>query len=284
VGTLRPTLASIRQELDKLRVAAPALKAQPEPPSNPRLEAVRADPSYPFRVLNLTPDPWQARYLADPYPRQALLCCRRAGKSLTSAAKTWTHCLATPDRTALVFSPTLRQSVEYCRYVRKFDKAAGYPVKVKQTSQTIVEWVNGSRLISLPDSHEGVVGFTPTRIVIDEASRVSDVLYSSLRPMLAYGAQLDLLSTPFGKAGFFFEIFGTPARRARFHTWEVSAYDVPRISADFLAEERLELGERWFAQEYELAFNDAIDAVFAADVIAQAFQRTPEGPLFSVAS
>jgi hypothetical protein len=191
--------------------------------------------------------------------------------------------LASPDRTALVFSPTLRQSVEYCRYVRKFDKAAGHPVRVERHSQTLVEWSNGSRLISLPGSHEGVVGFTPTRIVIDEASRVSDVLYFSLRPMLALGnAQLDLLSTPFGKQGFFFEIFGTPARRARFHTHEVTAYDCPRITADFLAEERLELGDRWFAQEYELAFNDAIDAVFSADVIAAAFQSTVDGPLFDV--
>lgn len=183
-----------------------------------------------------------------------------------------------------MFSPTLRQSVEYCRYVRKFDKAAGHPVKVERYSQTLVEWSNGSRLISLPDSHEGVVGFTPTRIVIDEASRVSDVLYFSLRPMLAYGAQLDLLSTPFGKQGFFFGVFGTPERRARFHTYEVTAHDVPRITADFLDEERLELGDRWFAQEYLLAFNDAIDAVFSADVIAQAFRRTEEGPLFEVVS
>ena len=65
-------------------------------------------------------------------------------------------------------------------------------------------------------------------------------------------------------------------------TARLTAYDCPRISADFLAEERLELGERWFAQEYELAFNDAIDAVFSADVIAQAFRRTELGPLFEV--
>lgn len=249
--------------------------------AGPTLDRVRSDPSYPFAALNLTPDPWQAKYLADRFPRQALLCCRRAGKSLTSAAKTWTHCLAAPDRTALVFSPTLRQSVEYCRYVRKFDKAAGHPVKVARQSLTQVEWANGSRLLSLPDSHEGVVGFTPTRIVIDEASRVSDVLYFSLRPMLALGnAELDLLSTPFGKAGFFFGVFGTPERRAQFHTHEVTAHACPRISPEFLAEERLELGDRWFSQEYELAFNDAVDAVFAADVINAAFVRTADGPLF----
>lgn len=276
-----------RPGFDRARVWAavdPTPRPPAPPPPNPRLEMVRTDPLYPFKALNLPPDPWQAAYLADPYPRHILLCCRRAGKSQASAAKTWTHCLAAPDRTALVFSPTLRQSVEYCRYVRKIDKAAGHPVKVARQSLTQVEWANGSRLLSLPDSHEGVVGFTPTRIVIDEASRVSDVLYKSLRPMLFQGAQLDLLSTPFGKQGFFFEIFGNPERLARFHPHLVAARDCPRISADFLADERLELGERWFAQEYELAFNDAVDAVFAADVIAAAFRRTDDGPLFDVGS
>ena len=41
-------------------------------------------------------------------------------------------------------------------------------------------------------------------LILDEAARVPDELYAALRPMLAVGGgRLVLLSTPFGKRGFF---------------------------------------------------------------------------------
>jgi hypothetical protein len=43
----------------------------------------------------------------------------------------------------------------------------------------------------------------------------------------------------------------------------------PRNSAEFLAEERRALGERWYRQEYLCSFADTIDAVFSwADIQA----------------
>jgi hypothetical protein len=261
-------------------ITAALAATDPTGESSPTLDELRADPCLPMAAAGWDPDPWQGRFLATDHPRQALLCCRRAGKSAASAAKTLGHCLTRPDALALVFSPTLRQSIEYARYVRRYDRALGHPVPVERINLTTVEWANGSRLMSMPDSHEGVVGFTPTRIVIDEASRVSDILYLSLRPMLALGAELELLSTPFGKRGFFFEVFDTPARLKLFRSWRVTADDCPRIRSDFLAEERLELGERWYRQEYYLAFNDAVDAVFSQDAIAGAVRPTAELPWF----
>jgi hypothetical protein len=256
---------------------AAAVRAKAAEPA--ALAAVRRDPAAAFRARGWEPDPWQAEYLRASHPRTLMLCCRRAGKSVVSAARTLAHCLTTPDALCMVFSPTARQSIEYARYVRAFDKALGFPVRVERRNQTVVEWANGARLMSLPDSHEGVVGFTPTRVVIDEASRVSDVLYLSLRPMLALGAELELLSTPFGKRGFFFSIFDTPARLRQFAAWRVTADRCPRITRRFLEEEKLELGERWFQQEYFLEFVDAVDAVFTQAVIRAAIGGT-HGPLF----
>ena len=74
------------------------------------------------------------------------------------------------------------------------ERASGRPVKMIRSNLNEVEWANGSRVVSLPDNPHGVVGFTPTRVVIDEASRVSDELYMSLRPMLALGAHQDAIS------------------------------------------------------------------------------------------
>lgn len=275
LGLYRPTAVTAA-------LAATSRRSAGERPAEPKaVAAVRKDPAAVFRAMGWTPDPWQASYLRATPTRSLLLCCRRAGKSVTSAAKTLAHCLTTPDALVLAFSPTLRQSVEYVRYVRRFDRSLGSPVKAERKAATSIEWANGSRLLALPDSHEGVVGFTPTRVVIDEASRVSDVLYLSLRPMLALGGELDLLSTPFGKRGFFFDICNTPARSDRFRQWRVPAASVSRITAEFLAEERVELGERWFNQEYNLAFNDSIDSVFAASVIDAAMSADVK-PLFEL--
>jgi hypothetical protein len=245
--------------------------------TDPNRTAPLADPVRCFTAAGLTPDPWQAQFLSDPSKRLTLLCCRRAGKSFAAAAKTLAHCSTTANALALVFSPTLRQSVEFARYVRDLDKALGSPVKRARESLTQIEWANGARLMSLPDNQRGVVGFTPTLVVIDEASRVSDDLYKSVRPMLALGASLVALSTPFGKRGWFFDLWDTPARLGRFKHWRVTADHCPRISPAFLAEERAELGERWFRQEWYCSFEDAVDAVFAKSVIDAA--RSDDEPL-----
>lgn len=256
-----------------LRLYSPKVVRQVLSPAltwkNPLAISLSTDPGRVFRSMGMTPDPWQEQFLLDPAKRRLMLCCRRAGKTIVSAAKTLVHCLTEPNRACLVFSPTRRQSQEYIRYVTCFDSSLGYPVKVTRRSLSEVEWANGSRLISLPDSQEGIVGVggNPTRLVVDEASRVSDILYMSMRPMLALGAELEVLSTPFGKRGWFFGILDSPQRLSMFRSWRVTAHQCPRITPEFLEEEFLELGERWYNQDYNLTFSDAVDAVFSADII-----------------
>jgi hypothetical protein len=69
-----------------------------------------------------------------------------------------------------------------------------------------------------------------------------------------------LMSTPFGKRGFFHEAWANGGDE-----WTrvaVPATECPRIKADFLEEERRTLGERWFRQEYLCEFTESDDAVF----------------------
>src|SRR2546430_2423695 len=83
----------------------------------------------------------------------------------------------------------------------------------------------------------------PQRLV-DEAARVSDELYKAVRPFLAVGGgDLWLMSTPFGKRGFFHEEWSREGRWAKF---TVKATDCPRIRSDFLEEEKAAMGEKWF--------------------------------------
>jgi len=99
--------------------------------------------------------------------------------------------------------------------------------------------------------------------VIDEAARVPDDLYYSVRPMLAVArGRTVLLSTPYGKRGFFYETWsnGGPT----WHRIEVPASQVPRIAPEFLEDERRILGESWFRQEYCCSF-EALEGLVYPD-------------------
>ena len=141
------------------------------------------------------------------------------------------------------------------------------PAKTRESSLQL-HLDNGSRIIGLPASEGKIRVYSAVALLlIDEASRVNDALYRAMRPMLAVSrGRLLALSTPFGKRGWFHDAWqGTG-------DWErvtVTAQQCPRIPAEFLAEERQALGERWFRQEYLCSFEDTVDAVFAyADIHA----------------
>jgi hypothetical protein len=129
---------------------------------------------------------------------------------------------------------------------------------------------NGSRVIVVPAVGATVRGYSAAAlIIIDEAAQVDDSLYATLRPMLAVsGGRLVLASTPFGRRGFFFEAWRSEEPWERY---KVKATDVPRIPAEFLAEEERNIGEWWFQQEYCCEFLDATTAAFREQDIESAF-------------
>jgi hypothetical protein len=141
---------------------------------------------------------------------------------------------------------------------------------VEQESALRVELVNGSRIVALPGKEQTIRGYAGVDLlVIDEAARVPDALYYSVRPMLAVsGGRLIALSTPFGKRGFFHQEW--TAGGSDWHRTKITAYDVPRISAEFLEEERRALGDWWFRQEYMVEFVETVDQVFSHDLILEA--------------
>jgi hypothetical protein len=117
-----------------------------------------------------------------------------------------------------------------------------------------LELANGSRIVGLPGREATIRSFSGvTLLVVDEASKVADDLYRSVRPMLAVSnGRLVLMSTPFGRRGFFhheWEHGGDKFRRFQV-PWE----QCPRISAEFMAEEEASLGRSWVDQEYRCLF------------------------------
>ena len=133
-----------------------------------------------------------------------------------------------------------------------------------------LELKNRSRILALPGDGEGdtIRGLANVRLaIIDEAARCSDELITAVRPMLATNprAQLVYLTTPKGKRGTFYETWtsGDP-------DWEritVPLGTCSRITPEFLARERKNLGPARFSEEYELQFLDDDTAMFNTDMI-----------------
>lgn len=221
----------------------------------------------------MIPDQWQAALLHSQSPRILLLCCRQAGKSTTTAALALRTAFLEPGSLILLLSPSLRQSGELFRKILGQYNAMEQPMPTVRVTALTMELANESRIVSLPESEETIRGYSGVRLlVIDEASRVSDELYYAVRPMLAVsGGRLIALSTPFGKRGWFHKEWNEGGK-----TWErvkITASQCPRIAASFLAEERRSLGDRWYRQEWECSFEDAIGQLIPQADIDAAFQQ-----------
>ncbi len=197
-----------------------------------------------------------------------------------TAAKAVMRARERAESLTLVVSPSARQSGEFLRKAAGFVRRMGFRVRGDGDNEISLLLPNGSRIVGLPGTESTVRGFSAVELLlIDEAARVSDEMYKSVRPMIAVtDGDLWLMSTPFGQRGFFWEAWSGRTGEA----WErvsVPATKCGRISAEFLAGERLALGERWFRQEYLCEFTEAEGARFSREMIERAFTDEVK-PLF----
>ncbi len=232
--------------------------------------AAALDPAAFARMAGFEPDAWQADVLRSRHSRMLLNCSRQSGKTTTTALLGLHTAVYEPESLVLILSPSLRQSVEFFRTLAGLYSAIGATVPATAETLMRLELENGSRVLSLPASEKTVRGLSKVRLLlIDEASQVSNELYAVVRPMLAVsGGRLVALSTPFGKRGWWSDAWHSvsPWKRVK-----ITAEQCPRISAGFLAEERRELGDWWYRQEYTCEFMDAQSAAFRSQDIDAAF-------------
>jgi hypothetical protein len=221
-------------------------------------------------ALGFEADEAQQEILRSDKQRGLLNCTRQWGKSTVTAAKAIHQAYHFPESLTLVVSPSARQSGEFLRKAAGFVRKLGIRPKGDGDNEISLELPNRSRIVGLPGSEATVRGFSAVSLLlVDEAARVSDELYLAIRPMLAVSdGALWLMSTPFGKRGFFYEAWangGPDWARVR-----AAATECPRIGRKFLEEERATMGERWFRQEYLCEFEEAVSGVFARDLVERA--------------
>ena len=228
--------------------------------------------------LGFEPDPWQLDVLRLFRDYTLLNCSRQAGKSTITAIIALHTALYQPGSLTLLGLPSLRQSGELFGKVTDFLDRLETPPELVEDNKTSFQLANDSRVVSLPGTGDTVRGFSaPALVVEDEAAYVEDSFYTAIRPMLATsGGRLILMSTPHGRRGHFHKAWtGTgPWRRV-----EVPATECPRITEEFLEQERREYGEDYVRQEYMCEFLDVHGAVFSTRDIERALSDEVD-PLF----
>jgi len=250
---------------------------EPEPRRKRQAVPVQDDSdiaSFARTELGFVPDAKQLEVLESTAKRGILNCSRQWGKSTVAAAKAIHRAFTRPESLVLVASPTERQSAEFLRKTSALVRQMGIRARGDGDNAISLLFPNGSRIVGLPGTEATVRGFSAaSMILIDEASRVPDDLYSALRPMLAVGdGDLWLMSTPNGQRGFFYETWSGGSEE-----WmrvSVKATECERIPARFLEGERAAMTSADFEQEYMCCFTGDGTEYFDRQLIEAAYDET----------
>jgi hypothetical protein len=226
-------------------------------------------------------DPWQERLLRSESSRILLNVARQGGKSSAAGLLATHMALSIPHSLTLILAPSERQAKETFAKAAHFYTATGQKIPADSSRKLGMELINGSRVEALPGTEKTVRGFSGVDLlIVDEAARVEDELYFAVRPMLAIsGGRLMMMSTPWGKRGVFYEEW-TGGRG--WERYEAPASECPRITAEFLEEEREVLPSWVYRQEYECSFEETEDQVFTTEMVERAVSSEVT-PLFGSA-
>ncbi len=201
--------------------------------------------------------------------RVVLNCTRQWGKSTVTAVKAVHRAMFEDESLTLVLSPSERQSALLVRKAAQFMRRLGLKTRGDGQNGVSVVFPNGSRIVGLPGNERFLRGFSAVSLlVVDEASRVEDELYRSMRPMLAVSdGDIWLMSTPAGRLSVVFWRAWDTGDGESWVRLKVPATECPRIRPSFLETERKVQGERKFRQEYLCEFVQDNEALFSEDLL-----------------
>ncbi len=143
---------------------------------------------------------------------------------------------------------------------------------------------NKSWMLSRPVGNTGnaVRGFTGDILIIDEASRMPESVFIASKPvLLTTGGKIWMCSTPFGKQGYFYESYLN--KHDRFKVFHISSEEVmkdrkitdtwtkeqKKEALEMLEEEKKDMGELAYAQEYLGMFMEDLRRLCTPDWIAK---------------
>jgi hypothetical protein len=265
-ATLERRFAGIARDFRAIRQSAESAQA-------PRRSALDLAPEMGFAL-----DPYQRLVLASPHRRKICLVSRQGGKGVVGTLTVAEKMIGDPGSKTIILTPTEEQSKRLLSRIKEgYARLSNAPRVITDTAKEF-HLINGSRAYAMPGSETSVRGIEAVHLlIVDEAAFVPDPLYAAVRPFMATtdGAELDL-STAHGRRGWFYGAYvraTTPPVPGHLFAIRVTAPEIPRISPEFLANERSELGDFVYCQEYMVEFVDDEMQLYATDLVEAALSR-----------
>ena len=228
---------------------------------------------------------------------------RQVGKSEVVGRKTTQFALKYPGAKILIIAPAQRQSSHLFSKIKQhlgkvseklLAAAGGFQKNPKHSARQVLQerrlfeiqngiyketptktniiLCNGTEIYCLPAGKTGdyLRCFTLDLIIADEAAYIPEAVWRAIKPMIAVSKQRGLgwtilLSTPFGKGGYFFESF----HDEEFRQFHVSSELCRRIPRDFLQKEKERMSKLEYTQEYLGEFVDEFNQFFPTALIKQ---------------
>lgn len=229
-------------------------------------------------------DPWQKEILET--KGNIVLCSgRQVGKSTIISIRDGERAANKRNESILIISATERQATEiFLKTLNYLEEK--YPRLIKKgksrPTRHVIKLTNGSIIRCLPTglAGTGIRGFTITKLTADEAAFCNEAVWSAVTPMLlTTGGDMDLLSTPHGKMGFFYECYKNEGNN--FKVFHINSEEVirnrpvsrtwteyQRLKAlQFLEIEKRRMSSLEYAQEYLGEFVDDLQQFFNDDLI-----------------
>ena len=275
--------------------------------------ACALSPSAYLRALGEEPYQWQDDILSDMATRIVINGARQGGKSAVVSVLCTHTAKYQPGSLSIIAAATETQAGLDMLKVKEYMALDQRYPEVKRSSDSEIVLANKSRIVVVPATERSARGYScPELVIVDEASRVSDIVFTSgIIPFFTNNPQGRLLmpSTPAGRLGFFYRAMQNEKgswQRYEFRapyllndmTWTltpdpledylaarraagVRAYLSPR---HFILKEQQDnlhdMGPLMYRQEYMAEFVEPEDAVFRYEDIEAAFAGDGTKPLF----
>ncbi len=170
---------------------------------------------------------------------------------------------------------------------RDLKRACRFATIDKSEQEQRIELVgSGSITVQSADNPEVLVGDGLDGVVIDESSITEEKVWKeSIRPALSdkQGWAM-LIGTPYRGQNWYYRMFIDAGTRKNWERWQRPSSDNPLNTPEEMAEARLDVGPRAFAQQFEAQFLEVEGALFPGNYFPDTiwFDEWPDGVQFTV--
>ena len=226
------------------------------------------------------PHPTQREWLLADARVKIAACGRRWGKTEAAAIDTATVAIVNPGSSQMIVSPTYDQSRLIFDHIERLvvgSRLTRGITKIVKTPYPRLR-IGQSTIMARTADEDGrnLRGHSADRVIVDEAAYVRDSVISEvISPMLAdRNGQLVMISTPFGKNHFYRAFMRGIEKNSSTASFSFPSWTNPHISRQYIESQRNEISPRQFSVEYEAAFIDDSNCIFAWEDIEAAYSAS----------